>query len=139
MLEFAFFHLQPNQLFCDFLTKKSVPFQKSEDEGVFSIKISLDTNETLLEEIESQYDILLDMNQTLFENEQLEDNKEYTAAGVIVSLKDGRTVYANIDAPLLTKVMSALSPIELGEFVNCIVDAVENPEQRMPCERQRHS
>jgi len=81
----------------------------------------------------------LDMNQTLFENEQPEDNSEYTGAGVIVSLKDGRTVYADIDTPLLTKVMSALSPIELGEFVNHIVDAVENPDQRMPCERQRNS
>jgi hypothetical protein len=33
--------------------------------------------------------------------------------------------------------MGVLSPIEVGDFVNSIVDAVENPDKRTPCERKR--
>ena len=63
------------------------------------------------------------------------DTDYHVSAGVVVNLKDGRSVYANVPGDLLQRIMQALSPKELGELVNAIVDAVENPDDGPLCKR----
>ena len=36
---------------------------------------------------------------------------------------------------LMQRLLTAISPEELGELVNVIVDAVENPDERSFCQR----
>ena len=52
-------------------------------------------------------------------------------------LKDGRVSYADIDPRLLGRVMECVTPEEFATIVDAIVTAVENPEQRTYCQRQR--
>jgi len=136
MLEFAFFHPKPSQLFVDFLDQHKIEsFQSIEDESLILIKIAILEDDALLDKIETCYEELLEMNQMLFEKAANED--EFVVAGVVVNLNDGRSVYADIDTKILIKLMEALSSFELNDLINAVVDAVENPDKRSPCERRR--
>ncbi|MBA1329914.1 hypothetical protein QQ73_01505, partial [Candidatus Endoriftia persephone str. Guaymas] len=55
--------------------------------------------------------------------------------GINVTLKDGRQVQAAIDPLLMNRLLEAVTPEELGVFVNAIVDAVEHPDERSLCQR----
>ncbi|MCG7877625.1 MAG: hypothetical protein JAY75_10985 [Candidatus Thiodiazotropha taylori] len=52
-----------------------------------------------------------------------------------VTLADGRIVQAVIDPKLMQRLLGAVSPRELGEFVDAIAAAVENPDERPLCQR----
>ena len=72
------------------------------------------------------------LNQALFE-EEAPTRGEQLAAGVVVKLRNGDTVYAGVDPRLLGRIMEVLTPEEFGEVVNAIVDAVEHPDTRSLC------
>jgi hypothetical protein len=72
-------------------------------------------------------------NQALVEAEA--DAADQHAAGVVLDLASGDTVYARVDPVLLGRVMQVLTPQELGGMVNAIVHAVENPDSGRLCRR----
>jgi hypothetical protein len=65
-----------------------------------------------------------------------EDSENFGSAGVVVNLSNGTSVYADVSPELLQKIMQALTPEELGDLVNAIADAVEQPDSRPLCKRQ---
>ena len=71
------------------------------------------------------------------ENSFIADVKSGNMAGIVVTLKDGTISYADIDSNLLSRVISVISPEELGEMVCAIADAVENPQPKTYCKRMR--
>ena len=131
MLEFVFFDSRPRQGFVDFLRSRKVPVDEFDDDETYSVGIPEDTEDELLEEIETCYEEMMAFNQALFEAEP--GTGEGQAAGVVVNLASGDTVYARVDPNLLGRIMEVLTPEELGEVVNAIVDAVENPDDRPLC------
>ena len=131
MLEFVFFDSRPRQGFVDFLRSRKVPVDEFDDDETYSVGIPEDTEDELLEEIENCYEEMMEFNQALFEAEP--GTGEGQAAGVVVNLASGDTVYARVDPSLLGRIMEVLTPEELGEVVNAIVDAVENPDDRPLC------
>lgn len=137
MLEYVFFHPIPFQRFVEFLKSRGLSPVTGGDEETFEVALPEDLDDALSNEIERQYDALMDMNQELFEREQGSDASNYHAAGVVLNLKDGKTIYADVEPGLLARIMSVLSAEEFGEVVNAIVDAVENPDTRTFCQRMR--
>lgn len=133
MLEFVFFDRRPRQRFADFLREHAVAYDELEDDETFIVGIPEDTADTLLEKIEGCYEEMMAYNQALFEAEAGADGGH--AAGVVVNLASGKTVYASVDPGLLGRIMEVMTPEELGEVVNAIVDAVENPDGRPLCHR----
>ncbi len=133
VLEFVFFDERPLQGFVDFLQAKRVSHERSDEDETFVVAISEDTDDALLEEIESHYDEMMAFNQSLFEAE--DGTVDTHSAGVVLNLKSGETVYAQVDPLLLGRVMEVLTPQEFGDVVNAIVDAVENPDSRPLCKR----
>jgi hypothetical protein len=107
------------------------------DDGSFEVRLPEGLDDALNDVIERRYDELLTLNRQLFETEQTEDVEDCDAAGLVVNLADGSTVYADIPPRLLGRVMEVLTAEELGELVNAIVDAVERPDQRSLCQRVR--
>lgn len=127
MLEYVFFDQRPFQRFVEFLSQQGLkPGTRIADE-LYEVQLPEDLDEQLNESIESFYDEMLEFNQQLFDREQAGDT-DYHAAGVVVNLQSGETVYANVNPELLGKIMSVLSPQEFGDVVNAIVDAVEQPD-----------
>ena len=137
MLEYIFFHQTPFEKFVDFLREKGVEPETQREDDNYEVRLPEDIEEALGDAIEQRYDELMELNQELFESEQAHDPDDYHAAGVVVTLKDGTTVYADVDPRLLARVMEALTPEEFGQVVNAIVDAVENPDTRTFCQRMR--
>lgn len=134
MLEYIFFDERPWRQFINFLEEKGLqPLSASEDQG-FMVRLPDETDDSLMDDIEAYYDEMLDMNEALFVA-QADAADHVHAAGVSVNLSDGRSVQALVDPALLNRILEVLSTDELGRFINSIVDAVENPDERSVCRR----
>lgn len=92
-----------------------------------------DLDDALDEKVELYYDQMLDLNESLVAEE--EGQAHVHTAGVNVTLNDGRVVQAAVDPQLMQKLLEVVSPQELGDLVNAIADAVENPDERPFCQR----
>ncbi|MCK4706537.1 MAG: hypothetical protein KAT90_13745 [Gammaproteobacteria bacterium] len=136
MLEYILFHEKPFQLFIDWLQAKGISSDTEIEDDNYLIKIPEDLDDDLLDEVDEKYDVLMDMNQQIVNDEEKENNQGYHMAGVVVTLKDGTVSYADVDPELLGRVISAISPEEFGEIVTAIADAVENPQPKACCQRQ---
>ena len=55
----------------------------------------------------------------------------------MLELNTGENVYAQVDPELLGRIMTVVTPDEFNTVVNAIVEAVENPDARTPCQRIR--
>ena len=136
MLEYVFFHQQPMDQFCEFLRDKGIPFQLLESNESLLLAIEEQSiNDSMADIIDEYYDEMLDLDQSIYDQGMVEDEENYAAAGIVVNLMDGQSVYADVPGDLLRKIMDVLSPQELGDLVNAIADAVENPDKRALCKR----
>ncbi|MCU7930828.1 MAG: hypothetical protein KZQ90_08510 [Candidatus Thiodiazotropha sp. (ex Codakia rugifera)] len=133
MLEYIFFDERPWQGFIDYLKKLGLkPLATSAEEG-WLVALPEDLDDAMDEKIEAYYDKMLTLNEALIADQEGMDHLH--RAGVNVTLADGRVVQAEIDPVLMQRLLEAVSPEELGEFVNAIADAVEHPDQRPFCQR----
>ena len=138
MLEYVFFNDEPCRRFVQFLSQKEL--QATLDEREIERVIMLPEEEitdALADEIDAFYDEMFELDQQLYEETEPDSPESYHASGVVVNLKDGRAVYADVTPALLSKVMETLAPEELGELVDAIVQAVEDPDERTFCQRMR--
>ena len=136
MLEFIFFHPKPQQLFIDWLQEQNLtPESMMEDES-YTVLLPEDLDDALYESIEEKYEVLMEMNEDIMKAENPE-NADYHMAGITVQLQDGRISYADVDPKLLGRVMECISPEEFATIVDAIATAVEKPQERSYCQRQR--
>ncbi len=56
-----------------------------------------------------------------------------SAVGIVVHLADGTQSLARVDPDMVRRILSVLSPDELGQFVAKIADAVEHPDDSPIC------
>ena len=137
MLEYVFFDERPRDQFVTFLQEKSVELKLEDDEGLLKVWISEDLDDDLDEAIEDFYDDMMALNQQLYEDENNEAEVGYNAAGIVLELNTGENVYAQVNPELLGRIMKVVTPDEFNTVVNAIVEAVENPDARTPCQRIR--
>ena len=137
MLEYVFFDERPRDQFVTFLQQKSVELKLEDDEGLLKVWISEDLDDDLDEAIEDFYDDMMALNQQLYEDENNDAEVGYNAAGIVLELNTGDNVYAQVDPELLGRIMTVVTPDEFNTVVNAIVEAVENPDARTPCQRIR--
>jgi len=136
MLEFIFFHKTPYGLFVDWLKEKDLEPESSAEDEVYQVYLPEDLNDDLYNEIEQKYEAFMEMNEEILKQENA-DEEGYHIAGIAVHLRDGNVSYADIDPKLLGRVMGAITPEEFAIIVDAIVTAVENPQDRSYCQRQR--
>jgi len=61
------------------------------------------------------------------------DDVRLSAVGIVVHLSDGTQSLARVDPNMMRRILSVLSPDELGQFVAKIADAVEHPDNSPIC------
>ena len=138
MLEYVFFEEEPRERFQDFLDGEGLDWTlEVRDPETLVLLDDTEIDDALADRIEDLYDELFDLERALYESGMPESAEHYTGTGVVVNLKDGRRVYAKLPAELLSRVLSVISPEELGTFVDAIVCAVEDPDERTFCQRMR--
>jgi hypothetical protein len=133
MLEYIFFHERPWRLFIDFLESLGLQPEASAGDDGWLVGLPEDLDDELDAKIEAYYDQMLEVNKSLVTESEGESHRH--TAGINLTLGDGRVVQAAVDPKLMQRLLTAISPEELGELVNVIVDAVENPDQRPLCQR----
>ncbi|MET0029826.1 MAG: hypothetical protein ABW101_19505 [Candidatus Thiodiazotropha sp.] len=133
MLEYVFFHETPWRQFLEFVEQQGLSPQSSVDDGEWTVMLPEDLDEALDERIEAKYDQCLEMNESLVAEEEGMDHVH--KAGINVTLKDGRVVQAAVDPKLINRILDVITIEELGELVNAVADAVENPNDRPLCQR----
>ena len=136
MLEFIFFHKTPHGLFLDWLKEKGLDPEFSAEDEAYMVYLPEDLDDKLYDEIEVQYEVFMEMNEEILKQENT-DEDGYHMAGIAVHLRDGNVSYADIEPMLLGRVMGAITPEEFAIIVDAIVTAVENPQDRTHCQRQR--
>ena len=137
MLEYVFFNEKPMNLFQVYLEQKGVSVSSTSNEENFEIAIPEELDDGLIDAIEDYYDELTDMDQQLVEEALGSNENNYHMASILVTLSDGRSSNADVSPELLSKIMQVITPQELGEIVEAIVGAVENPDDRSFCQRVR--
>lgn len=137
MLEYVFFDPRPRDRFVAFVLEKGAETQQEEDDGLLKVLLSEELSEELETQIEEFYDEMMELNQQLYEDENDSSEVGYHAAGITVELKDGSSVYAQVDPNLLARIMQVVTPVEFNDVVNAIVEAIENPDSRSMCQRLR--
>jgi hypothetical protein len=140
MLEYVFFDERPYLGFLKFLRSRGLEPETSTGEDgcdldTFEVRLPEDLEDALAAQIEACYDRMMDMNQELFDQAAASGLDNQHSAGVVVNLSDGRAAYARINPKLLNKVLQVLSPAELGEIVDAIASAVENPDGDSLCQK----
>ena len=133
MLEYIFFDERPWRRFIDYLESLGLEPQASTAGDGWLVALPEDLDDELDEKIEAYYERMLELNESLVA--EAEGESHLHRAGVNLTLSDGRVVQAVVDPKLMRRLLTAISPRELGELVDAIVAAVENPDQRPLCQR----
>ena len=140
MFEYILFDEKPFQLFMTYLAEKGIEAETEiEEDESYEIKISDDIDDDLLDEIEVRYEALMDMNQQMVNDEEKANDANYHMAALVVTLKNGEVSYADIDPDIMARIIAVITPQELGDLVNSIADAVENPQPKSYCQRMRET
>ncbi len=133
MLDYLFFADEPCRQFVGWLAARNIPVTVRQGEEEKTVSIPEDLEETMLEDIDEFYERMLALNEALVNEGEGSEH----ASGITLSLADGQSIQAPVPPELLNRLLSALSPKELGEFVQRIVDAVEHPDSRPFCQQAR--
>ena len=137
MLEFIFFHDSICKQFIEFIARRNVAFSIDDDGDTITVSVSEDEDDELVEQLEAEYDRLLDLSREHTDREEGEHSENYQKASLLITLKNGDKSYAHLDTDLLNRVLTAISTEELNTLIETIVDAVENPDDRSYCETLR--
>lgn len=137
MLEYIFFDQRARDGFVRFVQEKGLDPVCEADDEVWKVLLPEGLQDELSERVEARYDEMMALDQALFESEGRQEELGYHAAGITLALKDGESVYAQVDPLLLGRIMEVVSAEEFNSVVNAIVEAVENPDARSLCQRMR--
>jgi len=130
-----FFHADMSLRFCDRLRSLGIEYQIQTDEESWSVGVEESLDDEMIDVIERHYDDLLDATREQIDNEEGRHQENYAGASLLITLGDGANSYAHVDPKLLNRILQHISHAELDVFIDAVVSAVENPDQRSYCQR----
>lgn len=137
MLEYMFFHADISRQFCDRLRSLGIEYQFQTDQESWSVGVEESLDDEMIDVIERHYDELLDATRDQIDDEEGRHQENYAGASLLVTLRDGNKTYVHLDPGLLNRMLQNISHAELDVFIDAIVSAVENPDQRSYCQRMK--
>ena len=130
MLEYVFFDQGILEQFIDTVQKKGAAAQQSSS-GEMVVEIPEEIDEALSDEIDLEYEKLLQDNAALIELG--DDALEKNVAGVQVQLADGSACTIRLDTDLVARLLTVLTMEELRDLAQTITESVEHPDNRPLC------
>lgn len=133
VLEYLFYTEQQASLFTNYLDKYQVPWQQAiepiQDAMVVNIK-EADIGD-LWDQVDDFYDQLEAQEIDILDQDP--GNDDISAAGLHLQLASGQFTIAKVNPAILKRIMTVLSNQELTEFLDAVVDSVENPDDTPIC------
>lgn len=133
MIDYVFLHEHLADAFIERLSALSIPGQEKDDEFGLIVSVPESLDGALMEQLDETYETLVARSEALLNAEFSTTEKPCTALNI--SLRDGRSVQASVRPALMNKLIGTLRFEELNEFVEAIVDSLENSGERPWCRR----
>ncbi len=134
MLDYIFHYSDSLTRFTRFLESRRIPYQSRDDALGLIVAIAEDLDDAIVDAVESYYESLLQEQESLSSTLNGETAGK-TSTALSVQMSGGKTVYASIPAEMMRRLLSVLSPEEIGQLVDAIASAVQNPDPRPICQR----
>ena len=131
MLDYICFDELFTQEFIAYLEERGVSYQCREDDMGTIVAIPDDLDEALDDDIDERFEALERAYERRLKKELMEGEKNISA--ISVNLANGETCYVPIQEEMMNRLMSVLSPQEIGDLVDAIVSVVEDPDTRPIC------
>ena len=132
MLEYVLFSESVRDMFIAWLKDNLIEYQLEDENETFLILIDEDIDGDIQEKIEEQYDLLLDENAKITDEED-ECNNALHLVGIKFQRNNGEVGQVNISPELANKIQSCLNTEELYSFVQQIVHAVSDSKNNTLC------
>lgn len=133
MLEYVLFSKDIRQLFIVWLKENQIEFQLADNEEEYMVLIDEDIDESIEEKIEVQYDLLLDENARLTDEEDDSDDSVHLV-GIQFTNESGDSGQVMIPPELANQVQRCMTATELQAFVQLIADEVISPTNKPLCQ-----
>jgi hypothetical protein len=131
MLDYICFDALFTQGFTEFLKQSDVQYQLRDDDMGTIVSIPDDLNDELDDLIDEQFEALEREYEVRLKQEMASGEKNITA--ISVNLSSGDTCYVPVSEEMMQRLLSVLSPQEVGDLVDAIVSVVEKPDPRFIC------
>ena len=132
MLEYVLFAERLRDRFTSWLDANGIDYQTAGDEEELLVLIDEDIDENAQDRIDEQYDLLLEESARIADAE--DDSQDAVhLVGIQFQRSDGVTGHVRITPELANRLHRCLDMVELQAFVQTVVDAVENPDNRPLC------
>lgn len=133
MFEYIFFDEELRQHFIDFAHGQGVPCDAADDSMGLVARIPEDIPEPVSDSLDDYYDNL--MEQQAQRVDLAEGTATHQAAGIRVTLRDGRPCMIRLEPALANQLLAAFSLDEVQVLVQAIARSVENPDDGPVCKR----
>ena len=133
MFEYIFFREDNRDIFSEYLMKNNIESKLSNTHDGMLVSIDEDIDDVLLDKVDEIYDgLMVECEKKIAD----EEGEEYlSTAGITIILKDGQSIEAAVSPDILNRILTKLSITELDGFIQSIVDAVEQPDERPFCQQ----
>lgn len=132
MLDYICFDELFTKEFIDYLHQRGVSYECREDDMGTIVAIPDDLDEALDDDIDERFESLERAYEQRLKKELMETERNISA--ISVNLANGETCYVPIPEEMMNRLMSVLSPQEIGDLVDAIVSVVEDPDKRPICQ-----
>ncbi len=138
MLEYLFFNQPIADKFVTFLKQKNLSFEQHIDPMLETIVIKTpeDLDDALWDEIDDYHENLGEEDQKILEQALVNDVTETNAAGIYIQLANGQQTVAQVDPDIMNRMMERISMDEFNQFIETIVNSVENPDDTPICKKK---
>lgn len=134
MFEYMFFDHDLRQQFIRFAHGHGVPCEATEDSMGLVASVAEDIPEPVSDELDRYYDELLELQAERVD--RADGAATHQAAGVRVTLDDGRPCMIKLDPDLANQLLSAFTLEEVQTLVQAIARSVANPDDGPICRRE---
>jgi hypothetical protein len=134
MLDYICFDKVFTEEFTAFLGQQDVGYELREDDMGTIVSIPDDLDADLDDAIDERFEALEREYERRLKSELMETEKNVSA--ISVNLSNGETCYVPIPEEMMNRLMTVLSPQEIGDLVDAIVSVVENPDTRPICHHE---
>jgi hypothetical protein len=132
MLEYVLFAERLRKRFTSWLDDNSIDYRTDGNGEELLVLIDEDIAADLQDRIDEQYDLLLEESARIADEEDDSPDAVHLV-GIQFQRSDGVTGHVRITPELANRLHRCLDMIELQAFVQTVVDAVENPDNRPLC------
>jgi hypothetical protein len=132
MLEYVLFAERLRKRFTSWLDDNSIDYRTDGNGEELLVLIDEDIAADVQDRIDEQYDLLLEESARIADEEDDSPDAVHLV-GIQFQRSDGVTGHVRITPELANRLHRCLDMIELQAFVQTVVDAVENPDNRPLC------